>query len=181
MKYSTQLVDEPSQDVFGNTIIKQVEKLRGASFKYQTEAGETILKNMRWGQVGLDDDNNPIMGFVQGLTTYTKTLDSTSSKVDNFVKKQKTAYSNLENTYNQLRRNAEDKNSSRPITSDESLSKLSDEKLKVEQALSDLKNSNADTFDDAQIAAKTAITNFKSLTRELRNADNIKPTFIQPI
>ena len=70
---------------------EHVEKLTGAVFRYNTETGEAITKTMKWAQIGttVDDKGNdvPLMGWVQGLTRYSKALDESKVKVDNFANK----------------------------------------------------------------------------------------------
>lgn len=160
---------------------EHVEKLTGAVFRYNTETGEAITKTMKWAQIGttVDDKGNdvPLMGWVQGLTRYSKALDESKVKVDNFSKIQKTASANLNNQINQLNASAIDKNADRPITESCHLTQLESKYNEVKNAITTMGNASRDTFTDEQINVKELISQYKILVSEFRNAENVRSTF----
>lgn len=160
---------------------EHVEKLTGAVFRYNTETGEAITKTMKWAQIGttVDDKGNdvPLMGWVQGLTRYSKALDESKVKVDNFAKIQKTATANLNNQINQLNASALDKNADRPITESGHLTQLESKYNEVKNAITTMGNASRDTFTDEQINVKELISQYKILVSEFRNAENVRSTF----
>lgn len=152
---------------------EQIESLTGAVFKYNTAAGEAITKSMKWATIDFDSDGNAIKGWVQGATSYSKAIESATKKTDSFEKKREQAVANEKNRLKQIASSAKDKNSSRPITSTESTTKLNEQIDRVNSAISTLENSQADSFSNASIAVQDEITNLKILVKELRNADNV--------
>lgn len=111
---------------------------------------------------------------------YLKTVQSVSSEqskagnsVDEFVTKQKKAIASLENDYKKVMSSALDSNSTRPITSDSSFKALETQIDKVDVAMAELRNSTANTFDDAKIKVQKEISNLRILEKQLRNADNV--------
>lgn len=117
-----------------------------------------------------DKANGDLIKSIDAVSTSQKKADTAT---DNFIKKQKRMLSNKQNTINQITSNAFDKKASNPITSEESLDKLNAQTIKIKTAMDDLKNSTADTFDDAVLKVNEEISAFKILERELRNADNV--------
>ena len=159
---------------------EHVEKLTGAVFRYNTETGEAITKTMKWAQIGttVDDKGNdvPLMGWVQGLTRYSKALDESKVKVDNFTKVQKAAKANLSNQIEQLNASAIDKNASRSITDSGHLNQLESKYNEVKNAITTMGNASKDTFTDEQIHVKELISQYKILVSEFRNAENVRST-----
>ena len=156
-----------------DTTGEQIENLTGAVFKYNTAAGEAITKTMKWATIDFDSDGNAIKGWVQGATSYSKAIESAAKKTDSFEKKREQAVANEKNRLKQISSSAKDKNSSRPITSAESTTKLNEQIDRVNSAISALENSQTDSFSNASIAVQDEITNLKILVKELRNADNV--------
>lgn len=156
---------------------QNVERLHQALVIYENELNEVIKKTIAWRQIGTKTNSNgeeeALHGFVEVAGQYSKSLDSVSVKTDNFAKKQKETIANMQNTIKQIESGAYDKNSSRPITSDDSLNKLDTQLAYVENAMYDLKHATAETFDDARIRVQNEISDLKILTRELRNTDNV--------
>ena len=155
---------------------EHVEKLTGAVFRYNTETGEAITKTMKWAQIGTTVNDVPLMGWVQGLTRYSKALDESKVKVDNFTKVQKTAKANLSNQIEQLNTSAIDKNASRSITDSGHLNQLESKYNEVKNAITTMGNASKDTFTDEQIHVKELISQYKILVSEFRNAENVRST-----
>ena len=156
---------------------QNVERLHQALVIYENELNEVIKKTIAWRQIGTKTNSNgeeeALHGFVEVAGQYSKSLDSVSVKTDNFAKKQKETVANMQNTIKQITSSAYDENSSRPITSDDSLKKLDTQVAYVENAMYDLKHATAETFDDAKIKVQNEISELKILSKELRNADNV--------
>lgn len=159
---------------------EHVEKLTGAVFRYNTETGEAITKTMKWAQIGttVDDKGNdvPLMGWVQGLTRYSKALDESKVKVDNFSKIQKTASANLSNQVEQMNASAIDKNASRSITDSGHLTQLESKYNEIKNAIITMGNVSRDTFTDEQNHVKKLISDYKIMVSEFRNAENVRST-----
>ena len=111
--------------------------------------------------------------LIKSIDAVSTAQQKASAATDNFAKKQKETVANMQNTVKQITSSAYDKNSSRPITSDDSLKKLDTQLAYVENAMYDLKHATAETFDDAKIKVQSEISNLKILTKELRNSDNV--------
>ena len=156
---------------------QNVERLHQALVTYENELNEVVKKTIAWRQIGTKTNNNgeeeALHGFVEVAGQYSKSLDTVTAKTDNFAKKQKETIANMQNTIKQIESGAYDKNSSRPITSDDSLNRLDTQVAYVENAMYDLKHATAETFDDARIRVQNEISDLKILTKELRNSDNV--------
>lgn len=154
-----------------------ITRLHQATVTYKNELDEVIKKTIAWRQIGTttnDEGEKKILrGFVEVAGQYSKSLDTATAKTDNFVKKQKEAVANLQNTINQITSRAFDSNASKPITSDASLDKLNTQVANVENAMNNLRNATSTTFDDAKIKVQEEISQLKILEKELRNADNV--------
>lgn len=156
---------------------QNVERLHQALVTYENELNEVVKKTIAWRQIGTKTNNNgeeeALHGFIEVAGQYSKSLDTVTAKTDNFAKKQKETIANMQNTIKQIESGAYDKNSSRPITSDDSLNRLDTQLAYVENAMYDLKHATAETFDDARIRVQNEISDLKILTKELRNSDNV--------
>lgn len=156
---------------------QNVERIHQALVTYENELNEVVKKTIAWRQIGTKTNNNgeeeALHGFVEVAGQYSKSLDTVTAKTDNFAKKQKETIANMQNTIKQIESGAYDKNSSRPITSDDSLNRLDTQVAYVENAMYDLKHATAETFDDARIRVQNEISDLKILTKELRNSDNV--------
>lgn len=179
VQYKTDTFDKTTTDIFGNEITQKVEKLTGAVFNYTTATGEAITKTMKWTQIGIDADDNPIMGWAQGLTTYTKSLGEASAKTNNFAKQQKATVANLLNQIKQINAAAIDPNASRSITDQTHLTTLKTKYDEITQAIQRMESASADTFVDEQNNVKSLIADFKILVSEYKNAENVR-TSIKP-
>ena len=179
VRYTTNTEQRPIEDNSGNLTgeYENIERLTGAVFRYNTETGEAITKTMKWAQIGttVDDDGNdiPLMGWVQGLTTYNKSLEESASKTNTFAKQQSQAVANLTNQINQLNRSANDQNMSRPISDSSHLAQLQTEYNNIISAIQQMGNASSDTFTNEQNNVKTLISNYKSLVSEFRNEENV--------
>ena len=156
---------------------EHVEKLTGAVFKYNTEAGEAITKTMKWAQIGttIDDKGNevPLMGWVQGLTRYSKALDESIVKVDNFTDKQSRAVTKAKNTLVSIQSEYNDKNSAKPIKDSSNIANLDNQVREVKTAITNLGNASTTTFTDMQNEVDTQISRLKDMVREYRNAETV--------
>lgn len=156
---------------------EHVEKLTGAVFRYNTETGEAITKTMKWAQIGttVDDKGNdvPLMGWVQGLTRYSKALDESIVKVDNFTDKQSRAVTKAKNALASIQSEYNDKNSTKPIKDTSNIANLDKQVKEVETAITNLGNANRTTFTDMQNEVDTQVSRLKDMVREYRNAENV--------
>ena len=156
---------------------EHVEKLTGAVFKYNTETGEAITKTMKWAQIGttIDDKGNevPLMGWVQGLTRYSKALDESIVKVDNFTDKQSRAVTKTKNALASIQREYNDKNSAKPIKDSNNIINLDNQVREVKTAITNLGNASTTTFTDMQNEVDTQISRLKDMVREYRNAETV--------
>ena len=156
---------------------EHVEKLTGAVFKYNTETGEAITKTMKWAQIGttIDDKGNevPLMGWVQGLTRYSKALDESIVKVDNFTDKQSRAVTKAKNALASIQSEYNDKNSAKPIKDSNNITNLDNQVIEVKTAITNLGNASTTTFTDMQNEVDTQISRLKDMVREYRNAETV--------
>ena len=156
---------------------EHVEKLTGAVFRYNTETGEAITKTMKWAQIGttVDDKGNdvPLMGWVQGLTRYSKALDESIVKVDNFTDKQSRAVTKAKNALASIQSEYNDKNSAKPIKDTSNIANLDKQVKEIETAITNLGNANRTTFTDMQNEVDTQVSRLKDMVREYRNAETV--------
>ena len=156
---------------------ESIERLHQAVVTYKNELDEVIKKTIAWRQIGTTTNDNgeevALHGFVEVAGQYSKALDTVNTKTDTFVKKQNRMAASLQNTINQITSRAFDQNSSRPITSEASVDKLKTQVAYVENAMHDLRNATATTFDDAVIKVRNEISELRILESELRKADNV--------
>ena len=167
VKYTTNTFEEDGQFV---------EKLTGAIFKYNTAAGEAITKTMKWAQIGTelkDGKEVPIEGWVQGLTTYSKSLDEASVKTDSFAEKQKKSITNLTNQLNKIYKGAVDQGSSKPIKDTEHLSALQHRYNEISSAIDRMGEASRTSFVDEENSVKTLISNLQILIEEYKNAETV--------
>lgn len=93
---------------------------------------------------------------------------------EKFLKQQKQTVANLTNQINQINRSATDQNASRPIKDTSHLDALSSKYDEITAAIQRMNNaSDENTFADAKIEVERLISEYKSLIRELRNAENV--------
>lgn len=93
---------------------------------------------------------------------------------EKFLKQQKQTVANLTNQINQLNRSAIDQNANRPIKEDGHLKGLADKYDEITAAIQRMKNaSDSNTFADEKIEVEKLISEYKSLTKEFRNAENV--------
>ena len=156
---------------------ESIERLHQATVTYKNELNEVIKKTIAWRQIGTTTNAKgeevALRGFVEVAGQYSKSLDTATAKTDTFVKQQNRMAASLQNTINQITSRAFDQNSSKPITSDTSLEKLNTQVAYVENAMYDLRNATAATFDDAVIKVRNEISELKILESALRKADNV--------
>ncbi len=109
-----------------------------------------------------------------------KSIDAVSSvqqkaniSTDSFINKRKTAVSTLTNQINKLYKEAIDPNTSKPIKSDENLSKLKTQYNEITSAINNMASSSKENFIDENNSVKTLISNFQILVRECKNAETV--------
>lgn len=109
-----------------------------------------------------------------------KSFDAVSSaqqkanvSTDSFINKQKTAVSTLTNQVNKLYKEAIDQNTSKPIKSDENLTKLKTQYNEITSAINKMASSSKESFIDENNSVKTLISNFQILIRECKNAETV--------
>lgn len=174
--YKTDVQDVVTKDANGNDITNKVETLTGAVFKYTTATGEAITKTMKWSQIDVDDGGEAIYGWVQGLTTYSKSLDVASTNTDKFIKQQKKAVADVTNQIKQINASAIDPNASRSITDTSNLKSLADKYDEITVAIQKMESASSDTFVDEQNRVKSLIAEYKILVSQYRNAENVNTT-----
>lgn len=158
---------------------ESIEKLTGAVFKYNTAAGEAISKTMKWAQIDsiFDAKGNeiPVMGWVQGLTTYSKSLDEATQKTDSFADRVSTAVTKANNQLATIESKLADKNESKTLANftdtEKSASELTAAIDKVKTAIGGLQNSTKSTFASANNDVATAISELNNLIAKLKNAE----------
>jgi len=108
------------------------------------------------------------------------TVDTDITKVktsleesDRFIKQRKKAVADLSNQIKQVNRSAIDPNAERSIKDKSHLASLETEYNKITAAIQRMQTASSGTFDDEQINVKNLISDFKSLVREYKNAENI--------
>ena len=176
VRYTTNTELVTSEDIFGNKNYEQVEKLTGAIFSYNTQAGEAINKTMKWAQIGIIQNDKgediPLMGWVQGLTTYTKALDEATVKTDTFIDKQKTAVNKAEIALAKINQNLNDTGASKTLANtDFNANGLNARITKVNDAIEKLRNSNKTTFTEAKNNVDKEIASLENLITKLKNAE----------
>ena len=102
---------------------------------------------MKWAQIGITQNDKgediPLMGWVQGLTTYTKALDEATVKTDTFIDKQKTAVNKAEIALAKINQNLNDTGASKTLANtDFNANGLNARITKVNDAIEKLRNSN---------------------------------------
>lgn len=175
VRYTTNTERQEVTDIFGNVDYEHVEKLTGAVFRYNTETGEAITKTMKWAQIGMtvDDKGNdvPLMGWVQGLTTYNKSLEEATVKTDNFIDKRKKAVSDFEIDLQKIQSRVADQGVGKPIKDQIHIDALETQYNEVNSAIQRLNTSTKDTFTDTRIEVEKAIATLENLERQYRNAE----------
>ena len=182
VKYITNTVQEKTEDIFGNEVYQNVEKLTGAVFKYNTQAGEAITKTMKWAQIGttVDKEGNdvPLMGWVQGLTTYNKSLEETTVKIDTFIEKQKNAVASAQNSLATIESKLHDTGANKTLANtDFNANGLNNQINAVKSAIDLLSNASRDTFSQAQRDVNREINILNNLISTLKNAEYATTSF----
>lgn len=93
---------------------------------------------------------------------------------EKFLKQQKQTVANLTNQINQMNRSAIDQNASRPIKDTSHLDTLSSKYDEITAAIQRMNNaSDSNTFADEKIEVEKLISEYKSLVKEFKNAENV--------
>lgn len=155
---------------------RNIERLHQAQVTYNNELGESIKKTIAWRQVGTTQDKNgndiPIRGFVEVASQYSKTLDATSTKTDNFIKTQQKAISRLSNQSKDIYRDAIDKNASKPIKDQLHLDEIEKRYKEINTEIGKLNNLNGTDFSNQENHINSLINDLKIYKREARNAES---------
>lgn len=180
VRYTTNTEQRPVTDVWGNATgdYEHVEKLTGAVFRYNTETGEAITKTMKWAQIGttVDDKGNdiPLMGWVQGLTSYNKSLEEATVKTDTFLDKQKQAVATAESKLSKIESELNDKNAPKTLANTDKVANGLNKALQdVRDQIALLGNASRDTFAQAKIDTDTQIVALENLIKRLKNAEYV--------
>ena len=155
--------------VFDEGLQANVQKLTGAVVTYRTELDEVIRKTIRLQQIGTSTDlqgvAEPLYGFVEVSTEYSKAVERTEQQTQKFINTQKQAAANLQKTLNELKSGA--KTGAKPIDIDSGqIKSLIDE---ANNAIAAIKQSTSQTFTDTKIKAEEAISSVRIQIQELRN------------
>ena len=155
---------------------RNIERLHQAQVTYNNELGESIKKTIAWRQVGTTQDKNgndiPIRGFVEVASQYSKTLDATSTKTDNFIKTQQKAINRLSNQSKDIYRDAIDKNASKPIKDQLHLDEIEKRYKEINTEIGKLNNLSGTDFSNQENHINSLINDLKIYKREARNAES---------
>lgn len=94
-------------------------------------------------------------------------------KTEKFIKQQKDAVIDLTNQINKLNREAIDQSAAKPIKDEANLNTLKEKYNEITSAIQRMGNASDDTFDEDKRNVRTLISEYRSLTRELRNAETV--------
>ncbi|KAI4445136.1 hypothetical protein C823_007643 [Eubacterium plexicaudatum ASF492] len=106
--------------------------------------------------------------LIKSIDAVSTAQQKSNSTTDSFINKQKTAVSTLTNQINKLYKEAIDQNTSKPIKSDENLSKLKTQYNEITSAINKMALSSKESFTDENNSVKTLISNFQILVRECK-------------
>lgn len=119
--------------------------------------------------------NGRLVKSIEDVSTAQK---KAGTQTNTFVKRQKNAVSDLTNTINQLNRSAIDPNAGKPIKDDTHLNSLSNQYRLITEAIERMGNaSNDNDFQEERNNVKALISEYKSLTREYKNAETSATSF----
>lgn len=180
VRYTTNTEQNPVIDAWGNATgdYEHIEKLTGAVFRYNTETGEAISKTMKWAQIGTTVDNNgndiPLMGWVQGLTSYNKSLEEATVKTDTFLDKQKQAVATAESKLSKIESELNDKNAPKTLANTDKIANGLNKALQdVRDQIASLGSASRDTFAQAKIDTDAQIVALENLIKRLKNAEYV--------
>lgn len=171
---------------------RNIEKITSAIVTYNNELGETIKKTIALRQIDTKQTGEkydkklnrnvpvyePVYGFVEVSGQYSKSLGKTKVQTDAFVKQQKNAVADLTNTINQLNRSAIDPNAGKPIKDSSHLESLASQYKRITDAIEKMgRTSNDNDFQEERNNVKALISEYKSLTREYKNAETSATSF----
>lgn len=168
----TMRVDRSSID----TIVKDMEELGFTAKNTSVE-----MKNGKFDITvnGIDDIGRAITE-IRRFDSATDEISLVGRKIsqplvesDKFVKKQKKSVADLTNQINQLNRSAIDQNANRPIKNSAHLDILEGKYNEVTFAIQRMGNASSNTFDEESNNVRTLISEYKSLIKEFRNAENV--------
>lgn len=111
--------------------------------------------------------------LVKALENVSNAAKKSGTEAEAFAKKQKASAANLLNQINQLNAGATDKNANRPIASESNLKELEKKYNDIVVAINKLGNASKSTFENEEINVKKLINDYKILTSEFRNAENV--------
>lgn len=168
----TMKVDRSSID----TIIKDMEELGFV-------ATDTSVKMKNGGfdiTVNGVDSIGRAITEIRHLDTATDEISLVDRKIsqslkesDKFVKQQKRNVADLTNQINQLHRNANDQNAPKAIKNSSHLDILESKYKEIQLAIQKMGNASSDTYEEERINVKKLISEYQSLSRELRNAETV--------
>ena len=111
--------------------------------------------------------------LIKSIEKVSTVQQKAGKSTDTFAKQQKTAVSNLTNQINQVNRAAVDQNANRPIKEAGHLDTLANKYDEITLAIQRMENASSDTFVDEQNNVRRLVSEFKSLVKEYKNAENV--------
>lgn len=168
----TMRVDRSSID----TIVKDMEELGFTAKNTSVE-----MKNGKFDITvnGIDDIGRAITE-IRRFDSATDEISLVGRKIsqpliesDKFIKQQKKSVADLTNQINQLNRSAIDQNANRPIKDSTHLDILEGKYNEITSAIQKMGNASSNTFDEEVNNVRTLISEYKSLTKEFKNAENV--------
>ena len=130
---------------------------------------------MKWAQIGTEIKNGesvPINGWVQSLTTYSKSLDETNAKIDTFIEKQKDAVSNAKNTLATIESKLHDTGANKTLANtDFNANGLNNHINYVKNSIDILGKADKSTFAQAKRDVDKKINDLNNLISTLKNAE----------
>lgn len=176
-------IDEVANKI--SNLCVQIETLnqKKSARKINTKDGAVEKEVLDVDISGVDEYGNAIKltqqydmataDLIKSIERVSTVQQKAGASTDTLAKQQKTAVSNLTNQINQINRAAIDQNASRPIKEAGHLETLSDKYDEITTSIQRMENASSDTFVKEQINVKNLISDFKSLVKEYKNAENV--------
>ena len=145
-----------------------IEELYRAQVTYNNALGETIKKTIQWNQIGTDNEDNPLYGWVETDSKYSQS----SSQAEKLEKQKKREVANLTNRIEKLNSKATDKNAPKSIQSEKHLEELEKKYNEITEAIKRMNNaSDNNSFEDERIEVKKLISEYESLASKYKNME----------
>lgn len=176
-------IDEVANKI--SNLCVQIETLnqKKSSRKINTDDGVVEKEVLDVDISGVDEYGNAIKltqqydmataDLIKSIEKVSTVQQKAGSATDTFAKQQKMAVSNLTNQINQVNRAAIDQNANRPIKETGHLDTLANKYDEITLAIQRMENASSDIFVDEQNNVRRLISEFKSLVKEYKNAENV--------